>query len=371
MYYYAHLDENNIVDMIVALPTPISVDRYISIPTNDQTLVGKRYNSETGEFEEVIMYYYAVLGDKDIVTEVISSETEITDPNKISIPSNNTALVGKWYNRETGEFLDPPIHILADHTTQQINIANQEKWLQTELNEMNQTLASHTTQQANLVNQDNLFQTELNEMNQTLAAHTTQQANLATQDNLLQAGLNESNNKIKDLEQSTFGGYKCSFSIRDNQEVTSAWANSGKNFSFSFNTGLPGYFPKMIRIVDKEDTLVADFYIVKNADGSVKYAYLNKTFLGISKDSESTTPAMLMRHYEDMDDMDAIVVGRHSDGSAYNEGGAAFFQSIFENNSYVNIGNFNYTENTFTFDVDVSSNLVGYNTKMKLTGYVF
>lgn len=252
MFYYAYLDSRDIVQTIYALPSPITGEQYILIPTNDQTLIGKRYNRQTGEFEEVVIFYYAVLGAKDIVTDVISSETEIVDPNKIQISSNDTTLIGKWYNRETGEFLEPPIHILAELNTRQINIVGQDKWLQTELDELKAENA--------------------------------------------------------DIRNSSFGGYKCSFKIKDNQQVTSEWV-TGKRYTFNFNTGITGYFPKMIRLVNsyfEDDTLVLDLFIVKNEDGSVKYTYLDKSYLGTSISSTDFAVTRLIQHDVDASDNDAL-----------------------------------------------------------------
>lgn len=322
MFYYAYLDSRDIVQAIYAMPSPLEGEKYVSIPTNDQTLIGKRYNRQTGKFEDVVMFYYAVLGAKDIVTEVISSETEIIDPNKIRISTSDTTLIGKWYNRGTGQFLNPPIHILAELSTGQINIVGQDKWLQTELNEIRASLV--------------------------------------------------------ELGYGSIGGYKCTFDMEENQETTNEWtssgSNTGKNYIFSFDTGIPGYFPKMIRIVSKyfdNDLLVADFYIVRNADGSVKYAYVDKNYFGISRSSTDTAKTRWVAHNIKMSKDDVFAAGKHSNGRLWDEGGGVFFQEIGVNNSDVSIGKFNYTENTFSFTMEISSNLVGNFTDMNLRGYVF
>ncbi|MBR0599548.1 hypothetical protein [Sinanaerobacter chloroacetimidivorans] len=323
MYYYAYLDDRDIVTMIIALPSQITDNKYISIPSNDQTLIGKRYNRNTGEFEDVILFYYAVLGEKDIVTEVISSETEITDPNKILIQTNDTSLIGKWYNRQTGQFLVPPIHILAELDTRQINVQGEDKWLQTELDEINEGLA--------------------------------------------------------DARNGNFGGYKCSFEIKDNQETTAEWTysgtNTGKRYTFNFDTGIPGYFPKMIRLVDSyfsDDILVAEFYIVKNSDGTIKRSYVDKNYLGIPLGSGETVAKKYTQHDERITVDDVFRTGRESNGRLYDEGGSSFFQKYTNpSNSYVSVGYFSYTENSFSFTLEVSQNLIGYFTSIDITGYVF
>lgn len=55
MFYYAYLNSEDIVEQIITLPSAISVPQYISIPTYDETLIGKRYNRTTGQFEKVII----------------------------------------------------------------------------------------------------------------------------------------------------------------------------------------------------------------------------------------------------------------------------------------------------------------------------
>jgi hypothetical protein len=323
MYYYAYLDDRDIVTMIITLPSQITDNKYILIPSNDQTLIGKRYNRNTGEFEDVILFYYAVLGEKDIVTEVVSSETEITDPNKILIQSYDTSLIGKWYNRQTGQFLVPPIHILAELDTRQINVQGKDKWLQTELDEINKGLA--------------------------------------------------------DTRNESFGGYKCSFEIEDNQQTTAEWTYSGpytgKRYTFNFDTGIPGYFPKMIRLVNKyfsDDTLVAEFYIVKNADGTIKQAYLDKNYLGVPLSSSDNTMKKYTKHNIKMNDDAVFQMGRESNGRLYDEGGSSFFQDYTTpTNSSVTVGNFSYTENSFSFTMEITSNLVGKYTDIDMEGYVF
>jgi len=385
MFYYAVLNASDIVEAVYQLPTQITHPSYISIPTNDQTLIGKRYNRATGEFVDVVLYYYAVLGNKDIVVEVISSEETITDPNKILIPTYNTALIGKWYNRATSQFQDPPIHILAEHTTEQINIVNQDKWLQTELDEIKanfQTELDETNAslQTGLAGVNTALQTGLAETKATLRAelagvNATLQTQLNTTNTTLQTQLAGVNAKLTTLDRGSFGGYKCRFNMEDNQETTSEWSSgNGKHYTFSFDTGLSGYFPKMVRIVREyfsDATLIADCYIVKNPDGTVKRAYLDKTYIGIPNGSASTTPTRVIDYNIDMEDSNAITVGRKNTGKTYDEGGSAFFQDISTNNSGVDIGNFNYTENTFSFDMQISSNLVGNYTDIDLKGYVF
>lgn len=80
------------------------------------------------------MYYYAVLDPKDLVESVESSLDQVIASNYIDIPSEDTSLIGKWYDRYgrygvEGAFIDAPIHALAKYSTDEINYRNQDVWL--------------------------------------------------------------------------------------------------------------------------------------------------------------------------------------------------------------------------------------------------
>lgn len=84
------------------------------------------------------MYYYAVLNTKDIVEYISEQETEVTYYEYISIPTADQSLVGKWYDREglygtVGAFLEAPISILAEHSSSQISYKGQDVWLDDKL----------------------------------------------------------------------------------------------------------------------------------------------------------------------------------------------------------------------------------------------
>lgn len=84
------------------------------------------------------MYYYAVLNTKDIVEYISEQENEVTYYEYISIPTADQSLVGKWYDREgvygtVGAFLEVPISIQAEHSSSQINYKGQDVWLDEKL----------------------------------------------------------------------------------------------------------------------------------------------------------------------------------------------------------------------------------------------
>lgn len=319
MYHYAYLDANDVVDMIISLPSQIQDRQYISIATADQSLVGKKYNRVTGEFED-IMFYYALLDAKDIVTDVVALPSQVTDPKKISVPTYDKSIVGKWYNRSTGLFQEVPIHVLAKVNTGEINV---------------------------------------------LKADGTQE------DKWLDSKLKEIDDKLVKLGQESFGGYKTRFTIRDNVETTAEWID-GKAYTFHFETGIPGYFPKMIRLVCSkgyDETLVADIYIVRNADGTVKHSYLDKTYIGIPV-GDSGVRRTITEHDVSLN-WGAFLVGKDSSGKGYDTGGSAFIQELYKSGADVSIDGLTYTENTISFTMTANSEAIGQFTRMSIGAYIF
>lgn len=127
MFYYAYINANNIVVQIVSLPSAINVAGYIPIDSADQTLVGKYYNASTGMFEEVTAFYYAQLNEKGIVTAVFEMPSEVNDASLIRVQTLDQDLVGKYYVHENGTFIEPPISVIAELSTTEIN--HGESWL--------------------------------------------------------------------------------------------------------------------------------------------------------------------------------------------------------------------------------------------------
>lgn len=81
------------------------------------------------------MYYYAMIDDSNIVTTTLQSANAISSPNMISITEEQYTsgnLIGKYYNAATGQFVDPTPDVLAEHSTEQINHGSE--WLSDVLN---------------------------------------------------------------------------------------------------------------------------------------------------------------------------------------------------------------------------------------------
>ena len=147
MYYYALIHESNICTAVYAMPAPLTGDSYVTITEEQytsQSVLGMRY--ENGVWVEVTTYYYAILNDKNIVTNVYESETEMaTADNLVEITAEQYAdesLIGKYYNRDNDAFIEAPISVLKEHSTDEIQYKGEEKWLSTKLDEMEQAIAN-------------------------------------------------------------------------------------------------------------------------------------------------------------------------------------------------------------------------------------
>ena len=75
------------------------------------------------------MYYYAQVDDKDVVINVSESEFQINDYYFIAIDSVNQSLIGLWYDRSDNTFKEQPISVQARYSTDQINYRTQNVWL--------------------------------------------------------------------------------------------------------------------------------------------------------------------------------------------------------------------------------------------------
>lgn len=141
IYYYAYLDENDICTEIYAMPAQITGSQFISLPSNDTSVVGKHYNRTASEFETV--YYYAVLNDKYVVTEVDYSLTQqsTTDKYRAITFAQYQTVKGLYWNGT--DYVTPPISIAAIASTDEVSYKDEEKWLSTKLDEMEANISAN------------------------------------------------------------------------------------------------------------------------------------------------------------------------------------------------------------------------------------
>lgn len=122
MHYYAFINDKNICLDTYGFPSQISDPKYIYLgTTDDKSVIGKKWNADTQQWEEVTQYFYAQLNAKDICVKVQELPSAVTDPKLIRIDTLDESLVGKWYDRTDKTFKVPPFHILADHSTDVVN----------------------------------------------------------------------------------------------------------------------------------------------------------------------------------------------------------------------------------------------------------
>ena len=93
------------------------------------------------------MYYYAHLNKKGIVLGVYELPTQTNDVNLVSISTLNKSLVGKYYDKANGVFIDAPISVLADLDISKISYG--EEWLKTVLDKKALKSEVFTQAQAN------------------------------------------------------------------------------------------------------------------------------------------------------------------------------------------------------------------------------
>lgn len=147
MYYYAYINESSICTGTYGFPSQITDASYIYLGTEDDTsVIGKKWTGT--EWVEVVNYYYAQLNEKDIVIAVVELPAETTDTSFIRINSLDESLKGKWYNRTTLQFEVAPVHILADHSTDVVNYRNSDTWLSDKIDEKANTADVYTKTQA-------------------------------------------------------------------------------------------------------------------------------------------------------------------------------------------------------------------------------
>lgn len=171
MYYYAILNADDICIDIYAMPVQISGDSVVAISSNDQSLIGQRYNRAGAYFEP--LYYYAVLNEKGVVTETVYRETQEQTSNTfraITFAQYQT-VKGLYWNGT--DYVTPPISIAAVASTDEVNYKDQDKWLSTKLDEMDTDISANESDISTLSTNLSTVVTSLQAVSQSLAALAT------------------------------------------------------------------------------------------------------------------------------------------------------------------------------------------------------
>lgn len=92
------------------------------------------------------MYYYAVLDEKKLVINLTSSETTLTGANLVPLTeaqyNDPDSIMGMYYDSDNNQFIIPPISVMAELKTSQIQYKDEEKWLDQKLDEIEQAIAN-------------------------------------------------------------------------------------------------------------------------------------------------------------------------------------------------------------------------------------
>ena len=138
------------------MPTDLSgVAGYISITEeqyNTRSVIGKRWVASTGQWVEVVVFYYAVLDSADIVINLIERDAAQSGDSYVEITKEQyeaQTIIGYWYDRETQTFMvEIPFKAIAEHSTDEINYRDTNLKLSDLLDDMALTEEVYTKEQA-------------------------------------------------------------------------------------------------------------------------------------------------------------------------------------------------------------------------------
>lgn len=88
-------------------------------------------------------WYYALIDDNGICISVENYGEEVLYPEYIRVDSLDQSIVGMMWNGTT--WVEPPISLIAAHSTDDINVGNQDQWLTTKINLMDTAIDSKAT----------------------------------------------------------------------------------------------------------------------------------------------------------------------------------------------------------------------------------
>lgn len=137
MYYYAIIDANNVCTAVQSTAEEVIIGNYIPISQDDfisQAVVGKRYDFETGMWVEAENYFYAFLNDSDVVEMVQDWGEPLNSPNAVRIDTLDQSLVGMVYDRATQTFRNATFKDMAVLSTDEINVGTTDECLTARLN---------------------------------------------------------------------------------------------------------------------------------------------------------------------------------------------------------------------------------------------
>ena len=104
-------------------------------------------------------WYYALLDENNICISVDNYGEEVLYPNYIRVDTLDDSIVGMLWNGSA--FVEAPIHLIAAHSTDSINVGTQDVWLTTKLNNTDAEIADKADK-ASVYTTDNLVSFDSN-----------------------------------------------------------------------------------------------------------------------------------------------------------------------------------------------------------------
>lgn len=158
MYYYAIVNASNICTSVTSSEVEINQSGYVSITEaqyTSQSVIGQQFDAETGTWGEAVHYYYAFLNENDVVQLVEDWGEELNSSNAIRIDTLDQTLIGKVYDRTTGTFRSATFKDTAEHSTDVINVGTTDECLTTRLsNTYTKSQVDEAIAQASLTGND-------------------------------------------------------------------------------------------------------------------------------------------------------------------------------------------------------------------------
>ena len=86
-------------------------------------------------------WFYALIDQNNICIDVSDYGEEVDGPNYILVDSLDDSIIGMMWDAENEQWVEAPIHLQADLSTDNINVGTQDIWLTTKLSNMDAATA--------------------------------------------------------------------------------------------------------------------------------------------------------------------------------------------------------------------------------------
>lgn len=154
-YYYAYLENGICIDIERTRTIKTDLTNYVEVTVNEYDaymnedttseyyIIGLRWNGL--EWVAATLYYYAIINEKNIVVSLIANVSEIERDNYISITEEeytSKSCINCQWDAEAFQFVVVPLSIYADADTTKVSVNGTDIPLQTLLDTMQAEIAS-------------------------------------------------------------------------------------------------------------------------------------------------------------------------------------------------------------------------------------